>query len=110
MEIFKYVFLNTAYADDSTFFLRDTLLVKELINSFNQFYHFSGLKSNIGKCEIAGIGSLKEVAEAVCGLKLVDLSNDTIKILGIHFSYSRKVQMQNNFISTIKKIQQVLCL
>ena len=91
IEIFKYVFLYTAYADDSTFFLRDILSVKELINSFNQFYHFSGLKANIGKCEIACIGFLKGVTEAVCGLKSVDLSNDTIKILGIHFSYSKKV-------------------
>ena len=82
-------FLYTAYADDSTFFLRDILSLKELINSFNQFYHFSGLKANIGKCEIAGIGSLKGVTEAVCGLKSVDLSNDTIKILGIHFSYNK---------------------
>ena len=110
IEIFKYVFLYIAYVDDSTFFLRDILSVKEHINSFNQFYHFSGLKASIGKCEIAGIGSLKGVTEAVCGLKSVDLSNDTIKILGIHFPYSKKVQMQNNFISTIKKIQQVLRL
>ena len=36
-EIFKYVFLYTAYADDSAFFLRDIISVKELINSFNQF-------------------------------------------------------------------------
>ena len=110
IEIFKYVFLYTAFADDSTFFLGDILSVKEHINSFNQFYHFSGLKANIRKCEKAGIGSLKGVTETVCGLKSVDLSNDTIKILGIHFSYSKKVQMQNNFISTIKKIQQVLRL
>ena len=40
-EIFKHVFLYTAYADDSTFFLRDIPSVKELVNSFNQFYHFS---------------------------------------------------------------------
>ena len=43
IEIFKHVFLYTAYADDSTFFSIDIILVKELINSFNQFYHFSGL-------------------------------------------------------------------
>ena len=92
------------------FFLRDILSVKELINSFNNFYHFSALKANIGKCEIAGIGSLKGVTEAVPGLKSVDLSNDTIQILGIHFSYSKKVQMQSNVISTIKKKQQVLRL
>ena len=104
IEIFKYVFLCTAYADGSTFFLRDILSVKEFINSFNQFYHFSGLKANIEKCEIAGIGSLKGVTEVVCGLKSADLSNDATKILGIHFSNNKKVQMQNNFITTIKKI------
>ena len=51
IEIFKHVSLYTAYADDSTFFLRDSPSVKELINSFNQFYHFLGLKGSIKKCE-----------------------------------------------------------
>ena len=67
-KIFKYFFLYIAYVDDSTFFLRDILSVKERINSFNQFYHFSDLEASIGKCEIAGIGSLKGVTETVCGL------------------------------------------
>ena len=49
--------------------------------------------------------SLKGVQEAVCSLKCVDLSNDTIKIIGIHFSYNKKVQMEHNFVTTIKKIQ-----
>ena len=110
IEIFKYVFSYTTYADDSTFFLRDILSVRELINSFNQFYHFSGLKANIEKCGIACIGSLKGVTEEVRGLKCVDLSNNTIKILGIHLSYNKKIQMLNNFTTTIKEIQQVLCL
>ena len=108
IEIFKYVFSYTTYADDSTFFLRDILSVRELINSFNQFYHFSGLKANIVKYKIAGIGSLKGVTETACGLKSVDLSNDRIKILGIHFSYNKKVQMQNNFITRIKKYRKFL--
>ena len=95
-----FFFLYPAYVDDSTFFLRDITSVKELINSFNQFYHFSGLKYNIDKCEIASIGSLKGVTEAVYGLKCVNLSNDAIKILGMHFPYNKKVQMQNNFIIT----------
>ena len=79
IEIFKYVFMYTAYADDTISFLRDILSVKEVINSFNQFHHFSGLKANIGKCEIEGISSLKEVTQAVCGLKSVDLSNETMR-------------------------------
>ena len=101
--------MYTVYADDSTFFLKEIFYqLKNLVSivsvdSFNQFYYFFGLKANIEKCEIAGIGSLKGVTEAVCGLKCFDLSNDTIGILGIHFSYSKKFQMQNNFIDTIKK-------
>ena len=109
-KIFKHAFLYPTYADDSIFFVRDIPLVKELIDNFNQFYHLSGLKGNIKKCEIAGIGSLKGVTNAVCGLKFVGLSNDTIKILRIYFSYNKKVQMQNNFLTTIKKMQQVLSL
>ena len=43
------------------------------------------------KCEIAGIGSLKGVEVAVCGIKCVNLKVNTIKILGIHFSYYNKL-------------------
>ena len=75
--------MRTAYAVDSSFFLRDIPSVKELINSFGQFHHFLGLKANIEKCEIAGIGSVKRVTEGVCGLKCVDLSDETIKLLAI---------------------------
>ena len=75
--------MRTAYAVDSSFFSRDIPSVKELINSFDQFYHFSGLKANIEKCEITGIGSVKRITEAVCGLKCVDLSDETIKLLAI---------------------------
>ena len=83
--------------------LRDIPSVKELISHFNQFYHFSGLKADIEKSEIVGIGSLKGVTETFFGLKSVDLSNNTIKILEIHLSYNKKVQMPDNFLTTIKK-------
>ena len=71
IEIFKHAFLHTVYADDSTFFLRDNPSVKEPINSFNQFYYFSGL--------------------------FWHLSNDTFKILRIHISSNKKVQMQSSY-------------
>ena len=35
-------------------------------------------------------------------LKCTDLSNDRIEILGIHFSCNKKVQMKNNYITTIR--------
>ena len=36
---------------------------------------------NTTKCEIAGIGVLKGVQTAVCGMKCIDLRNEAIKIL-----------------------------
>ena len=62
--IFNHVFLYTAFADDSTFFLNDLLSVKNLNDRFEVFFLFSGLKANFSKCEIAGLGSLKGVLEA----------------------------------------------
>ena len=70
----------TAYADDSTFFFDDCDSVRNLVNIFQIFSQFS----NISKCEIAS-SLLKGVIEAAFGLKLVYLTVDTIKILGVHF-------------------------
>ena len=92
LQFFNHVFLYTAYADDSTFFVADISLIKEIISCFSIFTHFSGLKSKLSKCEVAGIGSLKGVKVAVCEMNSIDLSKDTIKILGIHFSYNNQVQ------------------
>ena len=55
LKIFKHEFLYTAYADDTTFFLKDRKSITELMNELNTFSKFSGLKSNKTKCEIAGI-------------------------------------------------------
>ena len=76
--IFNHAFLYTAFADDSTFFLNDLLSVKNLIDTFTDFSLFSGLKANFSKCGIAGLGSLKGVLEAVCGLKSINSTTDTI--------------------------------
>ena len=67
-----------------------------------------GLKVNFSKCEIAGLGSLKEVLEAVWSLKSINLTTDAITILGIHFSYNGTLKAQNNFVDTVKSMQQVL--
>ena len=38
----------------------------------------------------------------------VNLTNDTIKILEIHFSYNKKIQTERNYLTTVKKIQKAL--
>ena len=64
----------------------------------------------MSKCEIAGIGSLKGVKIAVCGMKNIDLTKDAVKIIGISFSYNKAIQNELNFRTTISKIQAVLKL
>ena len=79
-----------------------------LVETFKELSGFSGLKPNIIKRETAGLGPLKGVLEPVCGLKTVDLTNDTIKSLGIHFWYHNETKTEQNFLSTVKKIQNAL--
>ena len=60
------------------------------------------------KCETAGLGSMKGFLEAACGLKAINLTTDTIKILGVHFSYYDTLKVENNFLDTVKSIKQAL--
>ena len=57
LTIFDKMFQYTTYTDNTTFFLKDTKSVIELMNIFDTFSKFSGLKPNKSKCEIAGIGA-----------------------------------------------------
>ena len=50
------------------------------------------IKPNLTKSEIAGIGHLKGVQVAICGMLCVYLNNDTLKILSTYFSYNAKLK------------------
>ena len=79
LTIFDHTFLYTAYADDTTFFLKDKESVKELMNIFDTFSTYSGLKPNKPKCEIAGIGVLKGMSVELCGMECIDLTKKISK-------------------------------
>ena len=108
LNIFQYTYLYTAYADDTTFFLKNKNSIRQLMETLSTFSQYFCLKPNYEKCEIAGIRVLKSVKVAVCGMKCVDLCKDTIKITGVHFSYNKTKQDEKNFLETITKIQNVL--
>ena len=109
-EIFQKIFVNTAHADDTAFFLKNTKYVINLLEIFKHFSQFSGLKPNKSKCEIAGIGVLKGVKVVFCGMRCVNIHEDTIKILGIHYSYNKQLENDENFKKYIAKIENVLKL
>ena len=79
-----------------------------MADTFHFFSYFSGLKPNLTKSEIAGIGVLKGVQVAVCGMRCIDLSVDTLKILGTHFSYNEKLKEEKNFYKIVTDMQRVL--
>ena len=105
LNIFDKTFLYTAYADDTTFFLKDTKSVIELMNIFDTFSKFSGLKPNKSKCEIAGTGALKGVQAALCGMRCIDLVFNIVKMLRI---YNNKLKIQENFKRHIIKTENIL--
>ena len=51
------------------------------MNIFDTFSKFSGLKR-----EIAGIGAVKGVQVALCGMRCIDPVSNIVKILGIYYS------------------------
>ena len=69
--------------------------------------YFSGLKPNSTKSEIVGIGVLKGVQVAICGMRCTDLNIDALKILGTHFSYNEKLKEEKNFYKIVTDMQQV---
>ena len=91
------------------FFLKDNISVFETLNIFHKFSLVSGLNPNI-KCEIAGIGTLKGVIVVLCGMKSLNLTKETVKICGLHFSYNKKLEHEMNFQTNIVKIESVLRL
>ena len=110
LQFFSHTFLYSAHADDTTFFLRNEKSATEVIKPFNKFSLISGLKINNKKCEIAGIGVKKGVKMALCGMDCIDLTEEVIKILGIYFSYNKKLEQGKHFLNHIVKIENILKL
>ena len=50
------------------------------------------------------------VEVALCGMKSVNLLTSSVKILGIHFSYNDEIMKEKNFVSVIRKIENVLAV
>ena len=75
---------------------------------FDKFSLFSALKINIAKCKIAGIGVKKGVKMTLCGMKYIDLMDDIIKILGIFFSYNKKLEQEKHFLNLIVKYFKIM--
>ena len=102
IHILEYIFKLSAYADDATFF------IKELFATFNLFSSYSGLRLNKSKTEVCGMGAKKGEVMDLFGTKCINLKTESVKILGVHFSYNRELMNDKNYLTVIKKIENVL--
>ena len=91
-------------------FLKDSQSIANLVEPFNTFFHFSGLKPNLTKFEIVGIWALNGVQLAVYGRKYINLRNEVIKILGTYFWYNKMITEESNFLKVVSNGQNVLKL
>ena len=108
LQIFDSSYKLTAYADDTSFFVEDKDSCLHIINVFEKFSKFSGLKTNATKCEICGIGGRSGEQVSVCGMKSKNLLQDSIKILGVHYTYNQKVFVEKNYTEIIENILGIL--
>ena len=106
--IFGFEFKISAFADDASFFTKDFTSVGHLCRLFDTFAQFSTLKINCEKSELCGIGSLKGVKRALYRFKVLDLTHESIKILGCHHSYDIDFANSRNFSVLLDNIQAVL--
>ena len=78
LKIFDQEYLYTTYMVHKTFFSEEISFIKVVLKDLHLFSRFSGLRPNSTTCEIAGIGALKGVHVALCGMKCLDLTKEYI--------------------------------
>ena len=66
-----------------------------------KFEVFSSLKINVEKCEAGWIGKAKNCVTKIISCRWRSMTQSTIKILGVHFSYDKKLADKENFCKPI---------
>ena len=94
LKIFGHEFKLTSFADDVSCLLHVDS-TKDLLQLLKSSYFFNSLKINYEKSDVCGIGSKKGAVGAFSNLSSVDLTTETITILGCNHTYNRLLDIQN---------------
>ena len=89
------------YADDLTMFVPDLECAQRVFRLLDQFESCSGLKVNYPKTVAMWIGSFRQNTETPRGLKWCN----SVKALGIVFTYNEVDLLQKNFYDKLKDIR-----
>ena len=96
----------TAYADDASYFMKDKMSAKNLLDTIKRFSKTSGLEVNRSKSECLLLTfetNLNEYRESFLGIPIVE----NVKILGHYYGKSKLVCNFQNFYSKLEKMSKI---
>merc|ERR1712002_1373631 len=99
--------LINAYADDTTFFLRDQKSLFNLMNVLDRFKAVTGLAINRNKSEVIALGYYKAHPPDI-NLSGLSFSTGPFKILGINFTTTLDNLFELNFLPKKEKLVNIL--
>ena len=93
------------YADDTFLLLEEgDNSLQECLNTFQEFYHCSGLKMNMEKIQVAWIGLSRTVRKKL----IQDLSSvEQCRLLGINFDINLESMVEKNYAEIINNIEKL---
>ena len=94
------------FADDATFFVKDTTSLKKAIKQIEHFGLFSGLELNKSKSSIVNING-DTIDESIYG---IPWTYSDVKILGVHFGENEQNLINLNWKPKISKIENIVRL
>ena len=93
------------YADDTTGLLSDSESVTQLFELLGLFERCSGLKINESKSELLWLGSWRHRKDKILNLQI---SEEPVYALGVHFAYERDEVLQRNFWDKLISLKKLL--
>ena len=94
----------TQYADDTKVFVRDRESVTQLLKLLEEF-KTCGLEINTSKTEALWLGSWRNCRETPFNFKW---PKESVRALGVHFSYDEQHSNRLNFEENIQNIEKVV--
>jgi hypothetical protein len=99
--------LVSAYADDTTLYLRDVNSLRNAIMILNDFKRYSGLTINLDKSELLPLGYFKHNLPDVSGTGLTFCFGE-VKLLGVSFNVDLTNLFELNYIPKFDKLKNIL--
>ena len=98
------------FADDTAFFLHDTASLGEVLKVLKVFFGYSYMNVNYEKSEITWIGSWRKREDNPYPFNWINLTKESIMILGIFFSFCDDITNKMNFVRWQENLKNILKL